>query len=207
MQGHSECRAFLLRLPLSLVVALLLWLMLRGALDVVIPRATQMLIRGFEYPRVTRLVPTDHLVRVQRADLRTTSTIPTISLTSIHFNTIVLLALHLALPQPWRRRQLECLFMGWCILLATQTLNLFFHVKYLYASGLGPWSFHHYSAMQRNLYGFGQYFTDLPGRFSFPFLIWLGFSWETVTRLVFARARLSVPRTGSTDKRSQRQQQ
>jgi hypothetical protein len=46
--------------------------------------------------------------------------------------------------------------------------------------GLGDWSQQHYSDLARNVYGFWQYFTDLPGRFSFPFLIWLGFNWDLV---------------------------
>jgi hypothetical protein len=50
--------------------------------------------------------------------------------------------------------------------------------------GLGEWSQHHYSDLARNVYGFGRYFTDLPGRFSFPFLIWLGFNWEAVMRML-----------------------
>ena len=29
-----------------------------------------------------------------------------------------------------------------------------------------------------------RYFTDLPGRFSFPFLIWLGFNWEAIMKML-----------------------
>ena len=81
-------------------------------------------------------------------------------------------------------RQLERLFMGWCILYLTQTMNLFFHVKCLYALSLGEWSIQNYSDLARDFYGFWRYFTDLPGRFSFPFLIWLGFNWDQVIHLI-----------------------
>jgi hypothetical protein len=54
----------------------------------------------------------------------------------------------------------------------------------MYAMGLGEWSQHNYSDLARNVFGFGRYFTDLPGRFSFPFLIWLGFNWEVVMRML-----------------------
>ena len=50
--------------------------------------------------------------------------------------------------------------------------------------GLGEWSQYHYSDLARNVFGFGRYFTDLPGRFSFPFLIWLGFNWEVVMKML-----------------------
>lgn len=175
---------FLRRLPLTLLVAMVVWLALRPALDTAVPWLTEVVVRAFEYPRVTRLEPENHLVRLIRADFRSDSKIPTIPLTEIHFNTIVLLALFLALPRPLSRQQLERLFMGWSVLYLTQTLNLYFHVKTLYALGLGEWSQQSYSDLARNVYGFGRYFTDLPGRFSFPFLIWLGFNWDHLLQLV-----------------------
>jgi len=177
-------RSFLKKLPLTLLLAMLVWLLLRPVLDTAISGFAQLLIRSFEYPRVTRLVVDDHKAEVHRSDFRTDSGIPAIPLTEKHFNTIVLLALFLAMPQPFSRRQLERLFMGWCILYLTQTMNLFFHVKCLYALSLGEWSLQTYSDFARDFYGFWRYFTDLPGRFSFPFLIWLGFNWDHVTQLL-----------------------
>jgi len=179
---------FLFRLPVALAVALAAWLVLRPALDTVVCGLAEMLIRGYEQPRVTRLMPVDHRAQVRRADLRTDSTVPTVSLTEVHFNTIVLLALFLALPRPWSRLQAERLVMGWCVLLGLQTLNLVFHVKFIYATALGDWSIQHYSVVGRNVYGFLQYFTDLPGRFASPFLIWIGFNWDHVMAMISADA-------------------
>lgn len=182
---------FLRRLPLTLLVAMVVWLSIRPALDVAVVRFAEVLVRSFEYPRVTRLVAENHRAQVRRADFRSDSRIPTLPLTENHFNTIVLLALYLALPRPFSRRQLERLLMGWAVLYLTQTLNLVLHVKSLYAIGLGEWSQQSYSELARNVYGFWRYFTDLPGRFSFPFLIWLGFNWDHVVALVGA-ARTTV---------------
>lgn len=177
-------RSFLKRLPLTLLLAMVVWLLLRPVLDTAISGFAQLLMRSFEYPRVTRLVVGDHKAEVHRSDFRTDSGIPAIPLTEKHFNTIVLLALFMAMPRPFSRRQLERLFMGWCILYLTQTMNLFFHVKCLYALSLGEWSLQNYSDFSRDFYGFWRYFTDLPGRFSFPFLIWLGFNWDLVNQLL-----------------------
>lgn len=176
--------SFLQRLPFAMVAAMLLWLLLRPAIDVGVARFAQILIRSFEYPKVTRLLVEDDRAQVRRADFRSDSKIPTIPMTEITFNTIVLLALYLALPKPFSRHQLERLFMGWTVLLLSQSLNLLFHVKTLYALGLGEWSQLHYSEFARNFWGFLRYFTDLPGRFSFPFLIWLGFNWEPIMRML-----------------------
>lgn len=195
-------RSFLKRLPLTLVAAMVVWLLLRPALDTTVTAFTQLLVRSFEYPRVTRLVVDDHQARVFRADFRTDSGIPSIPLTEKHFNTIVLLALYLALPRPLSRRQLERLFMGWCILYVTQAMNLFFHVKCLYALSLGEWSLQNYSDFARDFYGFWRYFTDLPGRFSFPFLIWLGFNWDLVIQLLGPVSREPEPAGRKSRRRS-----
>jgi len=185
-------RTFIRRLIPMLLLAMLVWGVLRPALDGAISASAQLLIRAFEYPRVTHLVTEDHRAQVRRTDL-TTSRVPTVALTEIHFNTIVLLALFLSLPEPLSRRQLERLFMGWCVLLLSQTLNLVFHVKCIYAFDLGQWSLAAYSDLARNAYGFLRYFTDLPGRFSFPFLIWLGFSWDQLSGMINTSATEATP--------------
>ena len=180
----NATQVFLRRLPVTLIAAVFIWLLLRPAIDTAVAGLAQTLIRSFEYPRVTRLVVEDHQAQMRRTDLRTDSKVPSVSMTEVTFNTIVLLALYLALPHPFSRRQLERLFMGWCVLYLSQSINLLFHVKTLYAMGLGEWSQHHYSDLARNVFGFGRYFTDLPGRFSFPFLIWLGFNWSVVMKML-----------------------
>lgn len=184
----SDYRRFLRRLPVMFFAGLVIWLLLRPALDTAVSASSQLLIRAFEYPRVTRLVAADHRAEIRRSDFRADSKIPTVALTAVHFNTLILLALYLSLPRPFSRTQLERLLMGWSVLFVLQTFNLLFHVKFLYATALGPWSMAHYSALARNIYGFGRYFTDLPGQFGAPFLIWIGFNWDHVVRLVASDA-------------------
>ncbi|MEN8163779.1 MAG: hypothetical protein ABFS37_06600 [Acidobacteriota bacterium] len=181
MARSPAARTFLLWLPLTLFIAIVLWAVaLRPLFDTAVTGFAEILVRSFEYPRVTRLEAVDHRAQVYRSDFRSDSKIPTIPLTEIHFNTIVLLALFLALPKRFSRINLERLAMAWFLLYLTQTLNLFLHVKCIYALNLGEWSQQNYSNFSRNFYGFWRYFTDLPGRFSFPFVFWLGFFWEPV---------------------------
>jgi len=196
----NATQVFLRRLPVTLIAAVVIWLLLRPAIDTAVAGLAQTLIRSFEYPRVTRLVVEDHQAQMRRTDLRTDSKVPSVSMTEVTFNTIVLLALYLALPHPFSRRQLERLFMGWCVLYLSQSINLLFHVKTLYAMGLGEWSQHHYSDLARNAFGFGRYFTDLPGRFSFPFLIWLGFNWDVVMKMLGIQEE--TPRKPKTKKKT-----
>ncbi len=185
--------SLLKRLPLTLLAGILIWFALRPVLDSAVAGFAQILIRTFEYPRVTRLVVQDHRAEVHRADFRSNSAIPTVGLTQVHFNTIVLLSLYLATPGLRLRTRFERLFMGWSLLYLTQTLNLVFHVKCIYALGLGAWSDQAYSDFARNVFGYLRYFTDLPGRFSFPFLIWLGFNWNDVLRLLGRQTRSGEP--------------
>ena len=180
----TDHRLFVRRMAVAAVVALVVWALLRPALDGAVTSFAQLLIRAYEHPKVTRLVVVDHRAEVRRADLRSDSALPTVALTEIHFNTIVFLALCLALPRPWSRKQLERLVMGWSLLYLSQSLNLLFHVKFLYASAFGAWSLQHYSTVARNVFGFLQYATDLPGRFAFPFAIWIGFNWDQVMPIV-----------------------
>ena len=175
---------FLRRLPATLAAAIIVWLLLRPFTDQAVAGLAQTLVRAFEYPKVTRLVVHDHHVQMHRTDLRSDSTVPSVSMTEITFNSIVLLALYLALPRAFSRKQLERLFMGWCVLTLCQSVNLVFHVKTFHAMGLGEWSQYHYSDLARNVFGFGRYFSDLPGRFSFPFVIWLGFNWDVVMKML-----------------------
>ncbi len=117
MATHEPHLVFLKRLPVALAIALALWWIgLRPLQDRAVPFLAQALVRAFEVPKVTRLVPDDHRVQVRRSDFRSDSKIPTIALTEIHFNTIVLLALYLALPRPPHPPQLERLVMGWTVL-------------------------------------------------------------------------------------------
>lgn len=194
---------FLRRLALTVLIAMVVWLALQPVLDGAVSRGAQLLVRAFEVPRVTRLVVVEHRVEIRRSDLRAGSAVLALPLAEIHFNTIVYLALALALPG-WRsRRQLERLLIGGCLLYLTQCVNLIFHVKVLYATAMGPWSLQAYTDLARNVYAFGQYFTDLPGRFSFPFVIWLGLNWDVVTAMVdardegTARSQKRRPRSGS----------
>ena len=189
----TDHRLFVRRMAVAAVVALVVWALLRPALDGAVTSFAQLLIRAYEHPKVTGLVVVDHRAEVRRADLRSDSALPTVALTEIHFNTIVFLALCLALPRPWSRKQLERLVMGWSLLYLSQSLNLLFHVKFLYASAFGAWSLQTYSAVARNVVGFLQYATDLPGRFAFPFAIWLGFSWDQVMPIV---GLSSAPKVG-----------
>ena len=183
MRNADPRRIFLRRIVPAAMLAALVWIGLRPALDAGICGFAQFLVRSFEVPRVTRIIAEGHHARLERADLRSGSHLPLLPLTEIHFNTIILLALFLALPRPFSRRQLERLLMAWTTLFALQALNLVSHVEFLYATSLGPWSTQHYGSLARNVYAFLQYFFDLPVRLGAPFVLWVAFNWELLSAI------------------------
>jgi hypothetical protein len=177
----------LLRLPATLFLAMVAWVVFRPVLDLAVAALAEGLIRAYETPRVTRLVVDRHWAGVHRADSPPGSVLPALPLTGVHFNTVVLLALALALPRPWSRRQVERLVMAWGVLLLTQVVNLAFEVTSLYATRCGAFSLAHYSRLERDLHGFLQVFTDLPLRFAAPFALWFAFNAEVVSSMISGR--------------------
>jgi hypothetical protein len=185
---------WLRRLALGLAAGIFVWVVVRPALDAAVTGGAQILLRAFEVPRVTRMTVVDHRAEVRRADFRSDSALPTVPLTAVHFNTVVLLALYLSLPRPFSRRRLERLLMGATVLYLTQVLNVWLHVKWIYATGLGEWSLAHTSEVWRNVLGFLRYFADLPGRFAAPVIIWLAFDWDTVARMLMPPTKKAATR-------------
>ena len=62
----NATQVFLRRLPVTLIAAVVIWLLLRPAINTAVAGLAQTLIRSFEYPRVTRLVVEDHQAQMRR---------------------------------------------------------------------------------------------------------------------------------------------
>jgi hypothetical protein len=68
---------------MTLIAAVVVWLLLRPMINTAVAGLAQTLIRSFEYPRVTRLVIEDDQAQMQRTDLRTDSKVPSVSMTEV----------------------------------------------------------------------------------------------------------------------------
>ena len=199
----SATTRFLRRLAVAALAGLVLWALVRPALDGTISNVAEAILRAFEHPRTTHLVVVEHRAEVRRADLRTDSAVPAVPLTGIHANTVVLLALFWALARPWSPEQLRRLLVGWSLLILVQSLNLVFHVKVVYSSGLGEWSAQHYSELARALWGYLRHAADLPVRFALPFALWAWLNWDQVS--VIAGLRTDPVASAKGTPRSSRQ--
>ena len=60
-------------------------------------------------------------------------------------------------------------------------MDLFFWVKFIYATQLGSWSLEQYGALTRNVWGMGKHVLDLPVKLGLPLLLWAVSFWEELT--------------------------
>ena len=163
------------RLPLALLAAALIWLALRQAWDPALGWVTQGLSRLFEAPWATQIVvDQDHAI-IGRRDMRADSGRLSQSLTQIEFNLVPFLALVLAIKGWWRQDGLQRLGGALLLFFMSHVLSLLWHVKYFFATSLGPWSQAGYSDAARQVYGALRYFFDIPVTFTLPLLLWVGF--------------------------------
>lgn len=159
-------------------------MLLRPVYNTFLAWSAQSLCRLFEVPAATRVAVDGDRAVIGREDMRTGSGWLAYSLTQIHFNLIPTLALILALPGWQRNEGWQKLVWALAVLVASHILALVFHVQYFFATSLGPWSSANYSDFARNLFGFLQYFFDIPLTFTLPLLLWAGLFWDQVLALV-----------------------
>ena len=133
MQDRLDPRIkkLLVRLPLSAVLAILLWfVILDHPWGGLVTRASEWWIRAAERTKVTRLAFEDGLVVVERADISTRSEIPAFSAAPVTANLVLLLALLFATPPALRASAFPAraaAALG--ALLLTQVLHLSFTVQ------------------------------------------------------------------------------
>ncbi len=177
MQDRLDPRLkkLLVRLPLSAVLAILLWFaILDHPWGGLVTRVSEWWIRAAERTKVTRLAFDDGLVVVQRSDLSTRSEIPAFSAAPITANLVLLLALLFATPPALRASAYPAhaaAALG--ALLVTQVLHLSFTVQTLYALQLGAWSAVSWPRWQREVVATARYFFDIMGKYAVPFVFWV----------------------------------
>ncbi len=139
------------------------------------------LLKIAESPNVTRLVPADpHYISIQRDDFPPGKPNYRVRVTDLHFHLVLLGALFLAVPGVPLKARLGPL--GWALLVAVffHILDLFFWVKFAYATQLGDWSTEHYGAFGQNFWGMAKHLTDLPFKLALPLALWVGFYYRKI---------------------------
>jgi len=155
----------------------LLWMLLTPFLNLFLARAAERMTRLTERPAVTTIqLSAGQDALVNRTDTRARGRLPyVVRVTDIHFPLILVAALFLATPGiPWKERASN-LGLALLVVLCFDVVDLFFWVKFVYATQLGSWSLEHYGAFARNFWGLGKHLLDLPVKLALPIALWCGF--------------------------------
>ncbi len=102
----------------------------------------------------------------------------------ITYNSVILFALIFFSPGLGVGKKIWVFMAGLSLLFLTQVITVLVQVKFAFIFQLGEYSGIHYGAWTRNITGFLKQFFELVGRFSFPFAIWMFFTYrETIEYL------------------------
>jgi hypothetical protein len=176
-------RRLLRNLALVAPAAVLAWLLVTPFLNLFLCRAAERLVRLGERPAVTRIaLSRSQDALISRSDTRAHGRLPYgVRVTDVHFPLVLLVALFLATPGIPARERLGNLGYALLATLCFAVVDLFFWVKFVYATQLGDWSLAHYDAVARNGWGLGKHLLDLPVKLALPFALWALFYLRLVT--------------------------
>jgi hypothetical protein len=190
----DEFGAFLRRLPLAALAAVLIWFAVRPVYYPALCSVAQFVERIYEVPKVAQITPDRDGALLGRSDLRSDSARVRLSLTQVSFNLIPFLALVFALPGALKGRGWRAFATGLGLVAASHVLGLIIHLRFFYVFSLGAFSRATYSDLERNVVGAMRIFYDIPITFALPLLLWVGLFSDRVFALLGLSA---TPRTGA----------
>jgi hypothetical protein len=177
---RSFARRLARNLALGAPVAVLIWVLATPFLNLFLCRAAERLTRLGERPAVTRIALSQgREALIRRTDTRAQGRLPyPVRVTDVHFPLVLLAALFLATPAVPARERFANLGYALLVALCFAVVDLFFWVKFVYATQLGAWSAAHYGPFARNFWGLGKHLLDLPVKLALPFALWIAFYWR-----------------------------
>jgi len=164
------------RLAVGFLAGAAVWTVLSPAYEKTLAAGAETLLRGTEWPAVTRLEARRGEILVERADFPPAAPRPGLPAADLHFNFVLLVALFALAPKPWRREWLARFLLAAALLWFVHSMALVFQVRSVYATALGPWSAAHYGSFARNSWAAGFHFYQIAGRFAAPLALWWPFA-------------------------------
>lgn len=177
-------------------LAMLGWLLLSPFLSLFIAKSGETLTRLGERPAVTRIeLSQGEDALISRADTRAHGRLPYgVRVTDIHFPLVLLIAIFLATPDVTTGERFANLGYAVLIVMFFFIIDLFFWVKFAYATQLGAWSLEHYGPFARNFWGLGKHILDLPVKLALPFALWAAFYLRELAGELFAAEGATPPK-------------
>lgn len=190
---QPQRRGWALRLARNLAftapLAMAGWLLASPFLSLFVVKAAERLTRLGERPAVTRIeLSRGEDALITRADTRAQGRLPYgVRVTDVHFPLVLLIAIFLATPDVAAGERFANLGYAVLVVLFFFIVDLFFWVKFAYATQLGAWSLAHYGPFARNFWGLGKHILDLPVKLALPFALWAAFYLRELAGELFVR--------------------
>jgi hypothetical protein len=183
-------------------VGLALWLALSSPYASLMASLSEPLIRITEKPAVTRLIPRETELTIDRSDFPRGAPRPGLALRDLTFNIILLTTLFAVNRKPLADRNVLGLLYASLALVVVHVAAVVANVQSIYALRLGPWSARNYGAVARNFWGGGAHFYTVIGVFGAAFVLWWLFR-PPATPPVESSARRSVVTVNGSRRRPQ----
>ncbi|HEX6177862.1 MAG TPA: hypothetical protein VF057_05850 [Thermoanaerobaculia bacterium] len=161
----------LVRCIAGLIAGLAFWYAFASPYNAFLGRVAQPIIRVFERPSTTRLVPRGDELTIERSDFRRGSARPAIATPVLTANFVLLAALFAANRTPWSTENVGRFLTSAVALVPIHIAAIIANVHATYASP-GAWSARHYSPFARNFWGAAAHFYLVIGAFASAFLLW-----------------------------------
>lgn len=149
-----------------------LWFALSAPYARVLAWLSEPLLRVFERPSVTRLIPRGTELTIDRSDFPRGGARPALALMKLTFNIILLTTLFAVNRKPLSDRNVLGFFLSSLVLVVVHVAAVVTNVQSIYALQLGPWSERNYGAVARNFWGGGAHFYTVIGVFGASFALW-----------------------------------
>jgi hypothetical protein len=181
-------KRLLLKGLLFLLIGLALWVLVQSSYSRLLVSVSQKVLSAIEKNEETSIRLQENMIVYVPAGLATQGqkSVPAgkREVRDLHYNSVILFALILFSPGLALGKRMWVLIAGLLLLFFTQVLNILVQIKFFYALQLGEYSRIHYGPWEGNIYAFLKQFFELIGRFAFPFVIWMLFTYqETVEYL------------------------
>jgi len=169
---------------------LAVWAGLGPLYDRVIIAVTSAVLGVTEHPPMSDLRPDGNDVILNRLDFpKSMGMRPSISLSPLTYNIILLVGLFAMAPRPFSDRNVLHFFLAALALMVVHVLALICQIESIYAVNIVGWSEKHYGPIARNVWSGAAHFYDLFGIPAVAFALWFLFSDYALPIVAQARRR------------------
>jgi hypothetical protein len=177
------------------LAGLIVYTFLSGAYGAMVAKLTEAAIHIGERPDVTRLVPEGDYVSIDRRDFDPRSKRPSVPVSDLTFNFLILTALFAADARTFSDRNIAGFAIACVAIIPFHAFALLTEVMTIYTAKLGPWSMNHYGPTSRMFWSVANHAYRLVLMYAIAFGLWWGLR-PRGEAVVAKRSRAKTQRRG-----------